>query len=196
MELLLLAFAAGLVHVVAPDHWVPASILTWRRGWGRGMAIAFSCAVSLVHVALGALLFWAGSSFFERVPPGQFFGFSVLLIAGVAVIRGLRFSRVREVVRTGGEGSWGILAVISLMGPAESLIPVLLKAHHRALPLQEPLAVYLLGTFVMSASLVVLGQRIWNRPQWLTRGMGLVRRRLASVPIAASVAVSVLILLR
>ena len=63
--LLLLSAFAGAIHVLSPDHWMPASILAWQRGWKLSKVSSFAAGVLLVHVALGFVVFFVLNQVFN-----------------------------------------------------------------------------------------------------------------------------------
>ncbi len=40
-----LSFLAGAAHVLAPDHWMPGSVVAWQRGWGFIKTSLFSLGI-------------------------------------------------------------------------------------------------------------------------------------------------------
>lgn len=193
---LVLCGLAGAFHAIAPDHWVPGSILSWQRAWSVRRVLAFCGFSYALHVALGALLYFVSFGVLEHLSPPQVFGFSVFLVAVVALLRGLRFSRLREVLRNGKNGVWGFFSALSLLGPSESLVPVLVKAHHLGAGYLTPVLAYFAGTFLAGAFLVLWGRKAWNRPLWLIRGMEWAQKRVAVVPVVAGLGIGLTFLIR
>ena len=191
-----LAFAAGLVHVIAPDHWVPASILSWQRRWAFARTGAFVAAIHAAHLLLGFVIFYAFADIMARIPPSRLFIFAFVLVATVAVVRALRFGRIREVVRSGTDSFWGGMAVFSLLGPCESVIPVFVKGYQMGSGYLAPLLAFAAGTLIGAVCLTWFGQLIWRQPRLLPRGLSWFQERHKMIPLSASIAVGIMLLLR
>lgn len=52
--LLLAAATVGSLHALAPDHWVPFSVLGRARGWSAGRTIRLTLVCGLGHVTVSA----------------------------------------------------------------------------------------------------------------------------------------------
>ncbi len=194
--LLGLAALAGAIHVAAPDHWVPASILSWQRRWGRARSALFAAIALTVHVLLGAGIYFAFDGPLRAFDPARLFPYSLAFVFVVMVLRGFRFSRIREVQRVGPHIGWAVLAVMSLLGPCESIIPVFLKSATLGVGYVLPLAAFLGGTVTAGVMLTLMGRLMWNRPHWLIRAFDWANQRVAVLPVAAAVALGLRFLLR
>lgn len=187
--LLELAFLSGVVHVLAPDHWMPASILSWQRNWKRGQNLAFAAGIYFFHVLLGALLYWMFSPMFNWMSQQAIFGFALILIVASALVRLVRMGDIKSVILAGPRSRWGVLACYSLLGPCETLIPFLMKAKQLGVSIQLTVLVYFLGTILSGVLCMELGQKLWNRPLWLPRSLNwAVGDVSASLPALASIA--------
>ena len=191
-----LCFLAGGLHVVAPDHWVPASILSWQKGWRTGRLAAFSAVTFGGHIFLGFLIFSVFENLLGNIPSSDLLIFSFVLVALVALLRAMRFSRIREVIRGGAGSIWGAFTVFSLLGPAESMIPILLKAKYIGVGYLLPLAAFYLGTLVVGLGLIVSGRMVWDRPNLLPRGLYLAQKRVTVLPVLAVMAIGLTFLLK
>lgn len=191
-----MAVLAGAVQVLAPDHWVPASILSWQRGWRWKRTATFALAAFLAHVLMGFGIFWLLNDVFEKMRPKEYLFFSIFLLVGSALARSLRMSRIREILRVGPRGAWGIFTVLSLLGPCETLIPVLLQARHLGVGYLLPSVGFFVGTCFSGILLVVAGRMIWNRPLWFTESVRWAERKLTSVPVAAGVLLGISLMLK
>lgn len=191
-----LAALAGALHVLAPDHWVPASILSWQRGWRPGRSLAFWNAALAAHIGLGAAIFFAFQDLVFQLRAQRLFTISLLLIAVIAVFRAARFRRIAEVFRFSRSGLWGVFTVISLLGPCESIVPVLIKSHSLNHGYILPLLAFWLGSAFTGSVFLLLGREIWNRPLWLPLGIGLANRRGSALPIAVCLMVGLSFLLK
>lgn len=183
--LILLSALAGAVHVLAPDHWLPASVHAWQRGWSMRRTILLSVGAYLAHLALGILLYFLFAPWLVRIHPQSLFVFSLLFVFLIMTVRYLRFSKIREVFR-GARSSWALLSVLLLLGPCECIIPVLAKAGRMGVGYPVAVAAFSLGTIVSGTALVVAGRLLWNKPLWLPRGFSLGERRVALVPLMAA----------
>jgi len=186
----------GAVHILAPDHWVPVSILSWQHGWRLSRLTAFVFLAFLFHVLLGFLIYWLLQSLIFRVPASAFWIYTVFLIGSVAMVRGIRFKKIRDILRSGSGGFWGIMTVFSFLGPCESIIPILLKARHLGTGYMVPVLAFLLGTVVAGMVLITGGQRAWNRPLWLPRGVQWFGNGAMTFPVMAGVMLSLALLLK
>src|SRR6185295_2300473 len=119
--LLVLSAMAGAVHVIAPDHWFPASTLAWRRGWRFGATVLFMCVAYALHLALGYAVFRALSDSVLAQLDSHLMVFTVGLITIAALLRSYRFSHVEGVVRSSSLSRWRLWTVLALLGPCESV---------------------------------------------------------------------------
>lgn len=191
-----LSSAAGAVHVLAPDHWLPASVLAWQKGWSVWRTLFFALGVFTLHVLLGVLAFLGLNHWLLAIDSHWLLGFGVALVSVVMVIRMMRFSRVSEVLRTGRGSIWGALTVMSLLGPCEAVIPILIKAGHLGVGYLLPALSFLGGTVLGGLVLVLSGKVLWNRPMWLPLGLDWARRREVALPVVAVLALGLSALIR
>lgn len=194
--LVLLSAFAGAVHVTAPDHWVPASILSWQRRWRPSVSVLFAASALTFHVLMGAAIYFAFDDTLRALNPARLFPYSMIFVVAVMLLRAFRFSRIRDVQRVGPHAWWGMAAVMSLLGPCESIIPIFLKSASLGVGYLVPLLAFLVGTVLVGAGLTLTGRFVWNRPLWLIRAFDWANRRLAILPIAAGVALGLRYLLR
>jgi hypothetical protein len=194
--LVLLSAFAGAVHVMAPDHWVPASIHAWQRRWSIPRAIAFSVSVLTLHVLFGIGMYFALGDWLRALRPQQLFPFAIAVVLLMMAVRAIRYSRIQDVQRLGPHSHWGILAVVMLLGPCESILPVFIKASSLGVGYLLPLGAFLAGTVVTGSVLVVSGRLAWNRPFWITRFFDRFNQRVALLPVAAACVLGMRLLLR
>jgi hypothetical protein len=194
--LFLLSALAGALHVLAPDHWVPASILSWRRCWSPVRAGLFAAFALTLHVLMGVGVYFLFDEQLKTLDPDRLFPYALALVVGVMLLRGLRFSRIREVQRVGTHSLWGLMAVLSFLGPCESIIPIFLKSSSLGAGYLLPLLAFWIGTVSMGVALVLSGRFVWNRPLWLIRSFDWANQRIAVVPVAVGVALGLRYLLR
>jgi hypothetical protein len=174
--LLAISFLLGGVHVLSPDHWVPLSLQGWQRNWSSWRIRSVAAQFFLLHVLTGLLAALILAEWASALGDETLFGFSLAVVLGFAGLRFLRFSRVREAFLAGPQSKRGILAAWSLLGPAESLIPVVLKSNQLGQGYGLATAAYAAGTLLAGTALVLVGRKIWNRPLLLAQGYAWVSR--------------------
>lgn len=174
----------------APDHWVPASILAWQRGWSKPRTLLFSSALILPHILLGALIYFALDAIAPELPYFWFLAGSMVWIALVASFRVYRYRRIREILRNGSKGLWGAYRVFTLLGPCETLLPVLLKAREKGGGYLLPGAGFFLGAWLAGLALILFGRRLWDQPIFLSRSLNLSRGKMTWVPLATALSVA------
>jgi hypothetical protein len=121
------------------------------------------------------------------------------VVCTFGLFRAFRFVGVEDVIRSRSQSPWRLWTVFALLGPCESVVPVLVKA--RAMGQGYPLAIvcFLLGTLMMGGVLVWAGRSVWNRPALLTRWVAVLRRgrgRTLPIPVAGAVAIGIICLLK
>lgn len=194
--MLFLSFLTGAVHVLAPDHWFPASVLTWQKHLNQSRTLLFSFSAFLIHLSLGAILFFIFFPFFSRVNPHTLFPFTLILLFSGLLLRLSRFSRIEEVLRSGSSSNWGYFAVISLLGPCESLIPVLIKASQSGGGYILPFLAYFLGTILSGTTLILVGRLFLNRPLLFSQSLSWAYQRSAALPVVMILVVGLSYLFR
>ena len=182
--------------MAAPDHWVPASILSWQRRWRPAVSAAFAAAALALHVLLGAGLYFIFDEPLRALNPDRLFPYSLAFVVVVMLARGLRFSRIRDMQRVGPHSWWGAFAVLSLLGPCESIIPIFLKSASLGVGYLLPLLAFLAGTTVAGVGLILFGRFFWDRPLWLIRAFDRANQRAAILPIVVGVALGLRFILR
>lgn len=195
MTILLLAGLVGAAHVLAPDHWFPTSVLGWQRRWSVSRSLLFALAIYALHAAMGLAIYFAFNHFLDQLDSGRLLAFSVILVGSVSLVRVIRFPRIREVLGSGYTGPWGLFVAISLLGPAESLIPILIKSGHSGVGYLGPSLAFLAGTVAMGTASMFLGRMVWDKPMGLPVGINWMFRGGTVVPVLAGVAVGLFVLL-
>jgi len=195
---LALSALVGALHVLLPDHWVPTSILAWQRGWKLRTVASFAGLAFLIHVLLGFSFFLVFHDWIAGRDAGIWglLALASILVLIVALFRGQRFARMDEVFRAGHRSLWGVAAVLILLGPSESLIPIFLKANHLGMGYLLPAAAFLTGTLFTGLLFILFGRAVWNRPMWIPRGVSWVERRGTVIPLAFTMAITVALWLR
>ena len=194
--LVLLSALAGAVHVMSPDHWVPASLFSWQRRWPLSRTLLFVLGALGLHLALGLAVYFALDEWLLSLDSHRMILLSMSMVFGVMVLRAVRFSSIQKVQQLGPHRWWGLLAVLSLLGPCESLIPVLMKSRVLGYGYFVPFLAFSVGTLGTGAGLIASGRMVWNRPFGLTRLLGWVDRRVAVLPVAAGLILGLRFLLR
>lgn len=170
MLILWLSFLLGAAHTLSPDHWVPLSLQSWQKGWGAARTRGLAVQLYLLHVLTGLLCALIIREWASGLDDRGLMVFSLGLVAVGAVIRFIRLPRLREVFLAGPQSRRGVLAAWSLLGPAESVIPLVLKALQMGHGYVLPVACYTLGTLVGGDLLIMWGRRAWNQPGAVTHG--------------------------
>ena len=70
----------GALHVLGPDHWLPASVLAWQKKWKFSKTILFSIVAFFSHVLTGYLLFLVFQKWVHASAPAQLFLFAPILM--------------------------------------------------------------------------------------------------------------------
>ena len=166
----LIAFLLGLVHVLSPDHWVPLSLQSWQRGWNYHRTQGLVFQLMLLHVAMGLLAALILGEWARGLGPSGLFAFSLGLVLVMSLARFVRFSRLREAFLAGPQSKRGLVAAWGLLGPAESLVPVVMKSVQLGEHWLAPVIAYTAGTLIAGSALVFWGRRLWNQPSILARG--------------------------
>jgi hypothetical protein len=122
--------------------------------------------------------------------------FTIGLITLAAVVRSYRFSQVEGVIRSSSLSRWRLWTVIALLGPCESIIPILIKGQQMGMEPFRICAAFLGGTLVTGIALVLLSQRIWDQPIALARWVSVIRGRVTPIPVAGAVAVGLVYFLK
>ena len=179
---------AGAVHALAPDHWIPSSVLIWQRGWSNLRSTVFAAVMYLMHILMGAMIYFAFDKLLFKIDSARMVTFTMVLVFAVLLARLFRFSRIREVLRAGPNSLWGVFAVISLLGPCESIIPVLLRTRQMGVGYLPAFVAFAVGTMTSGIIMVLMGRSIWNRPMWLPRGIRIASRSSVVLPVIAMLA--------
>jgi hypothetical protein len=192
--ILLLSALAGAVHVLAPDHWIPLSLKSWKERWNPLKSLGISSAVFGLHVAVGFLIY-LGLEHLVRLDSSHFF-WAVGIVCIAAAARSWRFSRLSEVLKPSAQPRDEWLRILLFVGPCESIVPIFLKARELGLGYLSVFGAFTLGTLIAGCFLVLVGPVFWNHPlrlSHLLRGPG---QRKIALPVIAAVSVGLVMLLR
>lgn len=138
MEALILsAIGVGLVHSLAPDHWLPFASLAQAQGWSRKKLLVVSFLAGLGHVGssfvLGVLgiALGMGLAHLEGVESfrGNIAGFLLIGFGIAYALWGLKHIRDHHLHFHKGEivTFWTLMAIF-VFGPCEPLIPLMFLA--------------------------------------------------------------------
>jgi len=197
MLILILSFLAGAVQMIAPDRWIPLSVLSWRSRWSDSNTIGFSSLTFGMHLLLGVALFFALENTLKL---SQYGPFPLTLFAGSVILGGTafrmkRFSRVRSILSAPFDSpsstAWGGVTAIGLLGPSEVLIPVLAKTLQMGASPVSVILAFTMGTLIAGNLMVGLGRRAWDRPFWLPRVLEVVQRDTSALTVAVGLILGV-----
>lgn len=175
-SLVAISFLLGLVHVASPDHWVPLSLQGWQRSWNSARIMGLGSQLLALHVATGLLAALLLREWALGLGEQGLLAFSLAMVVLFAGLRFLRFSKLREAFLAGPQSKRGILATWALLGPAESLVPVVLRSVQSGHGYLIPVLAYLAGTLLAGNFLFLAGRRLWNQPVRLAQGYAWVSR--------------------
>jgi len=182
--------------MLAPDHWMPLSLSSWQKRWGVGKTMLLSLLAISVHLALGFSIYLAIRPLLLSWDARWLFPASVGMVVVVAALRSARFSRIREVLRLGPNRLWSSVAVLSLLGPCESLIPVMVKGHNLGIGYLSAALAFALGTILSGVIVIAMGRSIWNHPSRLNQIVSWALQRRSAVPAALGVAIGIVFILK
>ena len=187
LALVVIAFMIGALHTTAPDHWVPLSLLSWQRGWSTSKTRWTSIQLLACHVVLGLVFALLLGKLAKGLGDRDQMMYSLILVGAVTLVRMFRFSRLQEAFAAGPQSKRGILAAWSLLGPAESIIPVVLRSNQLGTGYLIPCLAYAAGTLLAGTCLVFWGRSLWNRPWILPKSWALMQRSAPVIPVLAFV---------
>ncbi len=191
---MIFAAVCGAIQMVAPDRWMPASVFVWRRGWKFSKLAGFSLMSGSAHVLLGLVLYLALAKCFALVPENSLGVFSLLFLGAIGTLRAIRFSRFREVLFRDSHSTHIVGALISLVGPSEMIIPVLMKAHMDEAPLLPVVGAFWVGTCLAGVFGLVIARARWNQPMALPSAVQWAQSRMAAIPMAAGAVVGLVLI--
>jgi hypothetical protein len=195
--LLLLTVLAGAAHVFSPDHWMPVTLVAWRKGWAAPRLLAFLALALGIHVTLGFGLYLIFLPLLNRLTSGQVLGVCLGLIALGSLLRSARFPLVRDVFLKASVGLKALGDVLVLLGPAEILVTVLYKSREVGLGYLLPSLAFFLGSLIVGSVLSVRGRQLYNHPGQLPQALLFSEQRLAAaLPVGACLVLGLALILR
>lgn len=192
----ILAFVAGAAQTLAPDHWFPLAVMSWQRGWGRRTSLLRTGSLLILHVALGAALFFLLEPFWDQFSSKVALRIAIGVVVLGVFVRAYRLVRIREVARGGVSGRWALYASISLLGPSEALLPVMVKARELGTGYLLPVAAFGFGTVLVGAYLVFQSRTLISKPMGLPRVLGFAEASLSVLPTVMALTFGILFLSR
>ena len=194
MSVFLFAALAGAAQMIAPDRWMPASVFAWQKGWKSVRIAAFSLLIFSVHVGLGFGLYAVLARLLSAVSEDNLAIFSLLFLGLIGTVRAIRFSRFREILYRGPRVSAVIYTLLSLLGPSEMIIPVLMKARADGIPPLPALLPFWAGTCLAGFAMLIMARARWNEPMALPRAIQWCQSRVSALPMAAGALVGVVLM--
>jgi hypothetical protein len=196
-SLLALSFMAGAVHVIAPDHWMPLSLLGWQKSWREGRLALLAAAGCCAHVLAGFILFLCMPPYIARLGARGFLWAAIAFVVVCGGLRSFRFQRIAETLRCKKDGGRALIAPLLLLGPAESLVPICFKAATAGNGYAGVLLAFMVGTFVSSVFLLSYGRITWNEPLKLVRNVSWTARGVvAALPAMVVVLAGIVLITR
>lgn len=143
-----IAVAVASLHMVAPDHWLPLTALSLKRGYKRGRALEISALLGLLHgttsVILSLLALFLGVSIFGMNALKEI---SIIILVAVAVYILLNSMKERKSNRKVENTS----LLVSIF-PDPVLLPIIIASY----PLGNGELAAVSITFVVSSMLALL----------------------------------------
>ncbi|HHT9118681.1 MAG TPA: sulfite exporter TauE/SafE family protein [Candidatus Hypogeohydataceae bacterium YC38] len=141
--LLLSALGIGIIHSLAPDHWLPFASIAKAQGWSRRKLLGVSFLGGLGHVGssflLGALgiVFGLGLAHMNKMESmrGDIAGFLLIGFGVAYALWGLKHVRHHHLHLDKGATItlWTLMAIF-IFGPCEPLIPLMFLATQHGWP--------------------------------------------------------------
>ena len=154
----------GIVQALSPDRWLPLSVHSWQKNWPEAKVRSLSFFLAVIHLSLGVLLALVVLPFAQGQSSEFLLSVFSVMVLGVALARLVRFRRIQEVIGSGLQGRWGVLALVSLMGPCEFVLPLWVKAGGSGLAISVAISGLGLGAFVGIYALARTSRSLWNSP--------------------------------
>lgn len=175
------AASVGSLHSLAPDHWVPFTVLSRAQGWSRGRTALITLLCGFGHVtvsvALGVAALLLGSAALQAI------GQKLEAVAGILLVGfgvaygawGLRGAVLRRLPSHHHHASrttaWTLFLLFSA-DPCVAVIPIVFAAAPLGvLPAVAVVAAYEAATLLAMIALVLLSQAGVRslRARWIDR---------------------------
>lgn len=192
----ILVFLLGAAHMLSPDHWMPTSVQAWQKSWSSEFTSSVGALVISFHVLSGFVLFFIFQKVFLLLNSEGLVYFTIAWIGIFTFIRSQRFSQLQLILWGAPKLSSKILTLFTFIGPAESLIPVLIKSHMMPAGMLPTLLCYWMGSLVIGVPLMIFGQLRTDRPMALPQQMGWAQKKFISIPTAVATTAGLIVLLQ
>lgn len=184
--LVLISFLVGVIQTFSPDHWVPLSLMSWKKRWDTWKNIGVVGVSFFFHILSGFFIFLLFRNWLLQLSWQKLLILSEVSLLTAASLRWFRFTQRKNVLVIGQNQVWGGLTVLSLLGPSESLVPILVKSHQMGTGYLLPLIFFGVGSWLAGVLLVRIGKFVWNRPLLFTQTFGWIYQKGISFPMTAS----------
>jgi hypothetical protein len=191
-----LVFLLGGAHMLSPDHWMPVSIQAWQKSWSSRFTSSIAAMVISFHVVFGFLLFFIFQKLFLNLDSKGLVIFTVAWIGFFTFVRSQRFSQLQMILWGGPKLSSKILTLFTFIGPSESLIPVLIKAHLMPTNFFLTFLCFWMGSLMVGIPLMIFGQLWTERPLALPQQMVWAQKKFISIPTAVATTAGLIVLLQ
>ena len=189
--LILVSFFAGALHVASPDHWLPASVWSWRRGWTSSRTSTFASLFLLNHLAIGLFMFTLFQAVvrlgFSSSDSNTVFGASIAIALLIWGVRIFRFFRLADEFETRSNELWNLAHILLFLGPAETLIPLLTRSVILGWNWQIPFVSFVAGTLISGVPGIVRARWSWNNPITFSNRWENARNPLQLLPAALGI---------
>ncbi len=173
-----------------PDHWIPTSAFIWQKNFGGFKRTLLTFFVLSSHIIFGFLIYALITLFPTSIIENNFLSFTALFLSFFMLIRFLRFSKIQTVLKNNISRKTAIILQLSLIGPAESFVPLLLKTKFLGFHLAPVIAAYIFGTIVLGFFLIKRGRKLWDVPHLLPLWIERTRRHGAFFPLTTGLAIA------
>ena len=150
--LIAIVVALSVLHMVAPDHWVPVTVASHRMGYSRTKSLALASGIGLAHGASSAVLSVAIAVIGSLVFPAYYVNlFAVVLLLAIALY--VMLNAVRE---SGASTEAGNMSLLVSVIPDPALVPFIVVARGFGPAYTYAMLGAYVAAAVVSVSLVVL----------------------------------------
>jgi hypothetical protein len=167
-------------------------MVTWQRGWRASLAMGLALVAFLGHIGLGVGLYRLFQGPFNALAPDRLFAFAAILLISLMTVRLLAYRMLPRIF-----DRRSLMGALLLLGPCESLIPILIRAHQLGIDPRPVVAAFAAGTCLLGSSFLFFGHWACERPSWLPASLAGSQNATAGVvPALAGILVGLSALLR
>ncbi|MCL4333684.1 MAG: hypothetical protein M1290_05290 [Candidatus Thermoplasmatota archaeon] len=146
-----IAVVVASLHMIAPDHWLPLTALSVKRGYGRRRIIGISALLGFLHGSTSVLLALAALYLgVDVLGINSLKEFSIALLAAVALY--IIVNSIRE--RKRNEKVENVSLLVSIL-PDPVLLPVVIASFHYGFPEIASLGISFVAATIISLVLVL-----------------------------------------